>query len=145
MDSPAGLGETLMRITTYQGVPVFEVAWDVFTARYRETPQSRRVVIADGTNRPALYSPPEGFEDRGSYLTLLPAAWEQIKAKMAEALAGQPPPKRTRFCRMCRSEMRVAKEYGEVWSLACPKCGGVEVLSKERYGGTMGAGEAEKT
>ena len=125
---------------------MFAVRWDVFARDWRTASAKERVVLNDG--RPAIRREPSADEENGevTYTTLPPALWDRIKSRQKDAFAMNPPPPRTRLCQACCAELRVAREYGSVWTFRCPACGRSETWGKDQpgIGGTWGAGEREK-
>src|SRR5262245_36358863 len=113
-----------MRLTRLpDGRVLFEVRWDAFVREWRQTDRAHQGVY-DG--RPAIVR--DG--DPPALVSLNPAAWEYLKRRLREAMAGAPPKKRERWCEFCRGPLTVAREYHDVWVFRCPQCQSAEVHSK---------------
>jgi len=118
-------------------IMVIEGRADEFSREWRAAAPQDRVVLDD--KRPAVR---HRMSEGTLYFTPHPEAWERMKRLPRGRLivAG-----RTRLCEFCSSEMRVAREYHDVWTFVCPSCKSSEVQSKALVGGTRGAGEQERT
>lgn len=120
----------------------FQQDWKTFRDDWVAADQAHRVVLDDG--RPAVRRDPPSLEDKPSYLTIYPNVWESVRHQMKAAFAAAPPAKRIRLCPNCRSEMKVAREFEDVWAFVCDRCKQTDILAKSLIGGTQGAGEREK-
>ena len=121
---------------------LFETRWDLFSAEWRVASAKERVILEDG--RPAIRREATDEDGEVAFTTLAPELWNRIRARQREAFLMNPPPARTRLCQACRAEMRVTKEYENVWCFRCSVCGSSETWGKDVVGGTRGAGETEK-
>jgi hypothetical protein len=125
---------------------VFEDAWGALRQKWRAAPSADQVILEDGRPAVRLY-----VEDgRVAYQSVPPAVWGEIKGKLAmrsQLIGGGPiaHPKRGRLCVTCGAALEVTKEYGSAWCFRCPICRAVEVFGKDVIGGTVGAGDVEKT
>jgi DNA-directed RNA polymerase subunit RPC12/RpoP len=50
---------------------------------------------------------------------------------------------RAKRCAACGTELQVAREFEQVWTMRCPRCTSLAVLGKAEVGGTIGAGDKE--
>lgn len=123
---------------------VFEIRWNRFAEEWRTAAAKERVVLEDG--RPAIRREPSPIDPEGevTFTTLPQSLWERIRIRQREAFAMNPPPPRTRLCQACRGELKVSREYEDVWCFTCPTCGSAETWGKTVLGGSIGSGEKEK-
>lgn len=117
---------------------LIEERLDEFLRQWKLTARDARVVLED--RRPAIRT----HTDPVTYLTIHPYVWDLVKQKLKETLRGTPPPPRTRRCEGCGGELKVTREYEQVWVFACDRCKSVETHGKNLVGGSVGAGEKEK-
>ena len=139
----AGTEQGHVLVEKYQGCRVFSGRWDEFLRQWNAAPQANRVVLPD--KRPAVRRPPDEGEDKPSYVTVHPLVWEDIRPRLEQRMALRVHPRRARLCQACGAEMRVSKEYEQVWAMVCTVCKSVEAWGKDIVGGTPGAGEKEKS
>ena len=121
------------------GAYIFAGRWDHLKAEWDAADDQHRVLLHDG--RPAVKRDGEP----ASFVTVHAKVWEVIRRRQKAAMQVEPPRKRVRLCRGCRSEMEVVRETTECWSFRCPACQSVDVEGKDQIGGPIGQGEKEKT
>lgn len=115
---------------------------DHFLAKWRTAQQFQKTVLPD--KRPAVLS----MSDEGlSIVTLHPEAWDRVRSKVEPLLkAGQlQHPHKQRLCEFCGTELKLKRELNDCWVFWCASCETSEIQSKRLVGGTLGAGEEEKT
>lgn len=124
------------------GSLLFEGSWSDFLMDWKLAKQADKVVLAD--RRPAVV---RRHPDTGevSYVTLHPRVWDIARAQFQEMLRLNPPKKRERLCRACRQPMTISRETTDVWCFKCSRCDTVDIEAKALVGGTIGAGQEEKT
>ena len=122
------------------GTIIFSGTWKDYVAERHKATPDQRVVLDDG--RPAIRRVSEAGEI--SYVTIYEQIWPEIRRKLKDMMALTPPKKRERLCELCRNPLRVAREYGGCWTFVCDTCKSTEIHGKDRVGGVVGAGEAEK-
>lgn len=127
------------------GSILFEVAWKDFRADWRKATAAQKVVLDD--RRPAVRIETRGPDGAPEVriTTIAGPLWERLRPRLQAAMRGDQPHRRLRLCGACRAELTVTREYGDSWTFRCPQCRTVEVWGKRIVGGTMGAGEQEKT
>jgi len=119
------------------GAMVVEGRADEFSKEWRAAAPEDRVVLED--KRPAVR---HRVEEGTLYFTPHPEAWERLKRLPRGRLVVSG---KTRLCEFCSTELRVSREFHDVWSFVCPSCKSTEVHGKRLVGGTLGAGEKEQT
>lgn len=122
------------------GSLVFSGTWKDYVAEYRKATRAQDAVLPDG--RPAVRRVNEDGEV--SYVSIYPSIWSDIRPKLKEMRALSPPKKREHLCELCRSPMKVAREYEGAWTFSCDVCKSTEIHGKDHVGGVWGAGEKEQ-
>ena len=118
-----------------------EDRWDLLVANWRAAPLRKRIVLTD--NRPAVLS-----RDETVVTTVPMPVWLEARKKLKKTedfyfsgAAGRG----DRMCEMCNAKLRLTKEFTHAWAFRCEVCKSVEVHGKDKVGGTIGAGETEKS
>jgi hypothetical protein len=123
------------------GSLLVETRVDYFLDLWRTTDHANRLVLED--RRPAV----RRQDDHGpTILTIHPAAWEPLRARITQLLAAGKltHPSRKRLCECCATELTLVRELDSSWVFRCEACRSAEIHSKTIVGGTVGAGEKEK-
>jgi hypothetical protein len=50
-----------------------------------------------------------------------------------------------RLCELCNAPLKATREFTHAWTFSCEVCKSVEIHGKAQVGGTIGAGEVEKS
>ena len=107
-----------------------------FTRAWQEALQHEKVLMADG--RPAIR------RETGlgvTWTTVHAHAWNVLKTlpRNRPMIRGK-----MRLCSWCGAELKLSREFEEVWTWVCPACKATEIMGKNLVGGTRGGGEKEK-
>ena len=123
--------------TLPDGTPIFSLRWDEFRSDWKLAVPPQRVVLDDG--RPAVRS-----LSGDSYVTIAWPLWECVRERFRESLVTTAK-KREHLCEACHTPMKITHEYEHAWTWTCDVCKSAEIHGKTIVGGTIGAGEHEKT
>jgi len=110
-----------------------------FSDEWKSATHDEKVVLHDGTRRPAIRKVHQ--DGRVVFTTIHPEAWAILKRLQR----GRTHPYRQRLCDQCGSLLRIACEREQYWVFRCESCRTAEFHDKRIVGGTLGAGEREKT
>lgn len=124
------------------GSLLIETRLDRFLEKWKASDRSNRLVLDD--RRPAVRT----FDDAGINITTLhPEAWDRVKLIIKPLLKqGEiQHPNKHRLCEFCGTDLKVKRELHDSWVFRCPSCETNEIHAKALVGGTLGAGEPEKS
>ena len=125
------------------GTVLVETTAKAFLDEWRQASADHKVVLDD--QRPALVRQPDMANGEPTFLTLMPAVWDRMKAVGWAKLGEARHPPHARLCEVCSAEMRLTRESAQHWMFKCPRCPTYETWSKAMLGGTIGAGKPEVT
>jgi len=124
------------------GTLLVELDGRAFAEMLKDAPQSTKLQLPDKRPAIAKYAPRTTLEDsEQTYYTLHWYIWERIRSLPQY----QNVPSRTRLCDNCGTALKVKEEREDHWLFACPRCDTREFWGKQLIGGTIGAGQREKT
>lgn len=124
------------------GSLLIETRLDHFLEKWKVAALHDKLVLDD--RRPAVRTQ----DDQGYNITTIhPEAWARVRAVIQPLLKqGQlEHPNKQRLCEFCGTALKVVRELHDCWVFHCPSCATNEIHAKRLVGGTVGAGEKERT
>lgn len=127
------------------GSTVIELDYEPWRAQWLQATNEEKAVLED--SRPAIRREPFMSGLPPTYVTLRHALWDALKKferRNPAFFEDNSHPTHGRNCSACKAELKLKREWHHGWLFYCPRCQSSELLGKELYGGTIGAGEASE-
>ena len=125
------------------GTVLVETTAKAFLDEWKQASSHCKVLLDD--KRPAIVRQPDMANGDPTFLTLMPAVWDRMKAVGWKKLQTARHPPHARLCEVCGAKLRLVCESAQHWIFKCLQCPTRETWGKTMLGGTIGAGNKEIT